>query len=181
MPQPEPWLRGPLAGVSPLVANLIYTFTQAREELGTAVDKLSVDEIWVRPHGLAAVGFHIRHLGGAAERLGCYLTGNVLTAEQLSDLKREDQPGMDGAELLAEMSARLERVEHDVRSMDPATLEQTREVGRGRLPSTAIGLIVHIAEHTQRHLGQAITTAKLVRSLGVSAEASSISRPSPLV
>jgi hypothetical protein len=26
-----------------------------------------------------------------------------------------------------------------------------------------LGLLVHIAEHTQRHLGQAITTAKLVR------------------
>ena len=174
MPQPEPWLRGPLAGVSPLVANLIYTFTQAREELGTAVEGLSVEEIWMRPHGLASVGFHIRHLGGAAERLGCYLRGNLLTAEQLADLKRENQSGMDGVELLAEMSVRLDRVEHYVRSMDPATLEQTKEVGRGRLPSTAIGLIVHIAEHTQRHLGQAITTVKLVRSLRDNAGSTSL-------
>lgn len=165
MPQPEPWLRGPLAGVSPLVANLIYTFTQAREELEAAVEGLSVEEIWLRPHGLASLGFHIRHLGGAAERLGCYLRGNLLTAEQLSDLKREAEPGMDGAGLMAEMSTRLERLEQDVRAMDPATLEGAREVGRGRLPSTAIGLIVHIAEHTQRHLGQAITTVKLLRSL----------------
>ena len=165
MPQPEPWLRGPLAGVSPLVANLVYTFTQAREELGAAVEGLSVEEIWSRPHGLAAVGFHVRHLGGAAERLGCYLRGNLLTEKQLSDLKQEPEPGMDGAALLAEMSARLERVEWDVRAMDPALLAETRQVGRGKLPSTAIGLIVHIAEHTQRHLGQAITTAKLVRSL----------------
>ncbi len=165
MPQPEPWLRGPLAGVSPMVANLVYTFAQAREELDVAVDGLSVEELWLRPHGLAAVGFHIRHLGGAAERLGCYLRGNLLTVGQLSDLKREAEPGMDGVGLIAEMVARLERVEQDVRGMDPATLEEAREVGRGRLPSTAIGLIVHIAEHTQRHLGQAITTAKFVRSL----------------
>ena len=165
MPQPEPWLRGPITGVSPLVSNLIYTFTQAREELEVALEGLSAEEIWRRPHGLAAAGFHIRHLGGAAERLGCYLRGNLLTASQLSDLKREAEPGMDGAALLAEMSARLELVERDIRAMDPATLGEARPVGRGQLPSTAIGLIVHIAEHTQRHLGQAITTVKLVRNL----------------
>jgi uncharacterized damage-inducible protein DinB len=52
-----------------------------------------------------------------------------------------------------------------VRAMDPATLGDARTVGRKRLPTTVIGLLTHIAEHTQRHVGQAIVTAKLAAML----------------
>jgi hypothetical protein len=37
-------------------------------------------------------------------------------------------------------------------------------VGRKKLPTTVIGLIVHLAEHTQRHVGQAVSAAKLARA-----------------
>lgn len=151
--------------MSPLVANLFYTFAQSREELAGALDGLTTTEIWSRPHGLASVGFHIRHMGGAAERLACYLAGSSLSPAQLADLNREPEPGASPGELLDELSARLDRVEKQVREMNPADLNKSREVGRAKLPSTAIGLIVHIAEHTQRHLGQAVTMAKLVRAL----------------
>jgi hypothetical protein len=165
MPLPEPWLRGPLPSVGPLVSNLFYTFVQAREELAAALAGLAAGEIWSRPHGLASVGFHVRHMGGAAERLGCYLLNAPLTAEQLREMKAEAEPGASGDELLTQLEARFESLERDVQAIDPARLEETREVGRARLPSTAIGLIVHIAEHTQRHLGQAVTMAKLVKAL----------------
>jgi hypothetical protein len=42
-------------------------------------------------------------------------------------------------------------------------LPEPREVGRKRLPTTAIGLLTHIAEHTQRHVGQAISASKLAK------------------
>ena len=42
------------------------------------------------------------------------------------------------------------------RAFDPARLAEPRTVGRRRLPTTAIGLLTHTAEHTQRHVGQAI-------------------------
>ena len=163
--QNEPWLRGPVNGVDPLVANLFHTFTQVREELETALDGLTADEIWRRPHGLASFGFHVRHLGGAAERLACYLGGGQLTDGQLRDLRFEAEPGAGGGELLEQLRARLERVESQVKAIDPGQLAEPKEVGRGRLPSTAIGLIVHISEHSQRHLGQAAIMAKLARSL----------------
>ena len=165
MPNPEPWLRGPLPGVNPLVANLFFTFTQAREELSAALTGLSVDEIWSRPFGLASVGFHVRHMGGAAERLGCYVRGGQLTEAQLAELRIESEPGAAAEVLLTQLRERQERLEQEVLAMDPSSFTDPREVGRARLPSTAISLIVHIAEHTQRHLGQAITTAKLVKSL----------------
>jgi uncharacterized damage-inducible protein DinB len=56
--------------------------------------------------------------------------------------------------------------EEYLRTIDPATLRDARGIGRKQLPTTVHGLIVHIAEHTFRHLGQAITTIKLVRALG---------------
>jgi uncharacterized damage-inducible protein DinB len=104
-------------------------------------------------------------MGGAAERLGSYLQGGQLTADQLLEMKAEAETGASGEELLAQLEARFARLEREVQTIDPARLEEPREVGRARLPSTAIGLIVHIAEHTQRHLGQAITMAKLVKAL----------------
>jgi uncharacterized damage-inducible protein DinB len=52
-----------------------------------------------------------------------------------------------------------------IRALDIATLADARSVGRKRLPTTVIGLLTHIAEHTQRHVGQAVVTAKLARAL----------------
>ena len=40
--------------------------------------------------------------------------------------------------------------------------EAVRSVGRDRLRSTVGGLMVHCAEHTQRHVGQMVTTAQVV-------------------
>jgi uncharacterized damage-inducible protein DinB len=56
----------------------------------------------------------------------------------------------------------LDRSASRVRALASADLEAPRVVGKKRLPTTVGGLLVHVAEHTQRHVGQAITTAKLV-------------------
>ena len=34
----------------------------------------------------------------------------------------------------------------------------------GKLPSTKLGLIVHAAEHTQRHVGQLLVTVRVLRA-----------------
>ena len=48
------------------------------------------------------------------------------------------------------------------RALATTGLQASRGVGKKQLPSTVGGLLVHIAEHTQRHVGQAITTSKIV-------------------
>ncbi len=106
MNQPEPWLRGPIPGVSPIVAHLFYSFAQAREELTETLEGLSTEEIWHRPYDLPSVGFHVRHLGGAAERLGSYLQHRKLTDVQLAELRIEGEGGATGVELLAQLSKR---------------------------------------------------------------------------
>jgi hypothetical protein len=85
-----------------------------------------------------------------------------LTAQQLEFLKAEQMPGATLGELLSAIDATLSATEVRLRGLDPASIHESRYIGRKRLPTNVLGLLVHIAEHTQRHLGQAITTAKLV-------------------
>jgi uncharacterized damage-inducible protein DinB len=161
---PEPWLRG-LAGVSPLTGPVLYAFQQAREDLAKYTESLTSEQIWAKPYGLGSVGFHMRHIAGSTDRLMTYLQGRQLTRSELRALESEATPGATREELLAELNAAFERAEIIVRAIDPATLADPREVGRKRLPTTVIGLLTHIAEHTQRHVGQAISAAKLARGL----------------
>jgi hypothetical protein len=159
----EPWLRGPLPGVHPLFCPTLCSYTQAREDLAHWTAELSDAQIWSRPHGLAPVGFHIRHIAGSVERLTAYLKDERLNAEQLDALEHEMQAGPGRAELLRALDDSLQRSEQVILALDPDTLEHPRAVGRKRLPTTVTGLLVHLAEHTQRHVGEAIITAKLAR------------------
>jgi hypothetical protein len=159
---PEAWMRGPVPGIDPLVAPVLYSFQQAREDAARFTEGLTLEEIWAAPHGLASVGFHLRHIAGSTGRLMTYLQGGALSPVQLEELAAEKEPSGPGRdELLALMENAFRNAEAVVRSIDPSTLASPRGVGRKRLPTTVIGLLTHIAEHTQRHIGQAIYAAKL--------------------
>jgi hypothetical protein len=160
---PEPWMRGPIPDVSPLLAPVLYSFQQAREDLARFTEGLSTEQIWARPHGFGPVGFHLRHIAGSVGRLMTYVEGRQLSPEQLAALSAEMEPGPTRDELLSALGAALVKAEEVVRRIDPATLAEPRGVGRKRLPTTVIGLLTHIAEHTQRHVGEAISAAKLAR------------------
>jgi uncharacterized damage-inducible protein DinB len=138
----------------------------AREDLAFHTAGLTPEQVWERPHGLAPLGFHLRHIGGSIERLMTYVDGGQLSEEQLSALKTEMTPGASREELLEQIDRVTAAAESRIRSIDPARLRDPRGVGRKQLPTTVIGLLVHIAEHTQRHVGQAIASAKLVRASG---------------
>jgi len=158
-------MRGPIPGVDPLLAPVLYTFTQAREDLASYTEGLTPDQIWDQPYGLGSLGFHLRHIAGSTARLVTYLEGRQLTDEQLHALKAEKDPGVETRDqLLAAMDAAFAQAEAVVRAIRPETLAHPREIGRKRLPSTVIGLLTHIAEHTQRHVGQAISAARLLKA-----------------
>lgn len=161
--EPEPWLRGPIAGVDPLVAPILYTFQQAREDLAAHTYGLTQAQIWDAPHGFGSLGFHLRHIAGSTDRLFTYLQGRQLTEEQMAALDAEKMETGGRAELLADIDRVFAEAERVVRGLDPGRLSEPRDVGRKQLPTTAIGLLTHIAEHIQRHVGQAISAAKLAR------------------
>ena len=161
----EPWMRGPIDGVSPLIAPVLYAFDHAREDLAKWTAGLAQEQLWATPHGFGSVGFHLRHLAGSTDRLLSYAEGRQLSAGQLVFLKAEHQAGATREELLAAMDASFRRVEQFVRGLDPAASTEFRGIGRKQLPTTVIGILVHIAEHTQRHIGQAISAAKLAKAI----------------
>jgi uncharacterized damage-inducible protein DinB len=161
----EPWMRGPIDNVSPLLAPVLYSFQQAREDLAAHTTGLTLEQTWAKPFGFGSVGFHIRHIAGSVDRLITYLQGRELTGEQLAALKAEAEPGPSIDELLKAMDASFRSAEAIIRAIDVNALTEPRTIGRKQLPTTVNGLLVHIAEHTQRHVGQTISAAKLARAI----------------
>ncbi len=161
---PEPWMRGTINDLNPALAQVLYSFQQAREDIAAFTEGLTAAQMWTKPEGLAPVGFHVRHIAGSVDRLLAYALGRALTAPELEALEREKDPGASREELLLQMDRSFDAAEQKIRLIDPGTFNEPRAVGRKRLPTTLIGLLIHIAEHTQRHVGQAIVTAKLVRA-----------------
>ena len=164
MSEQEPWLRGPIADVNPVLAPVLRSFQQAREDLASHTEALTTEQIWARPYGFGSVGFHIGHITGSVDRLTTYLEQRSLSEQQMTALKNEMEPGASREDLLDDLEAGLSRAEGVIRRVDVLKLCEARTVGRQLLPTTVIGLLIHIAEHTQRHVGQAISAAKLVRA-----------------
>ena len=164
---PEPWLRGPVPGVPLLLQPAAHAFLMAREDVTAALDGITEDELWVEPHGIAALGFHLAHLSGSTDRLLTYARGEALSATQRATLDRErtlteDRPALH--RLLTEWHDRVTAALHQLASTSENDLRAPRLVGRAQLPSTVLGLLFHAAEHASRHTGQIVTTAKLVRA-----------------
>lgn len=85
--------------------------------------------------------------------------------EQLAALRNEWEPGAQGELLFGELERAFMSANERERRLASADWEATRTVGKEQLPATLGGLLVHVADHTRRHVGQAITTAKLVATL----------------
>jgi hypothetical protein len=159
----EPWLRGALAGIPGPVMPLFFSFAQVREELQHHAADFTPHQLWKKIGNTAPVGFHMRHIGGSIDRLLTYLEGAQLSEQQLQSVKQESLGEAGFAEVYGDLDRKLRDAEQRLKTVDVSDLYAPRFVGRKRLESTVLGLLVHIAEHTQRHLGQAVTTAKLVR------------------
>lgn len=165
--QPEVWLRGPIPGVHPTLMPAAHAFQQALEDVERVLAELDPEQIWATPGGAASVGFHARHLAGSTDRLLTYARGEALNEEQRRQLAEEKAlPRSDAATLVAGVREAVERAMRQIRETPPGTLGEARAVGRAGLPTTVLGLIFHAAEHAQRHTGQIITTARIVRGLG---------------
>jgi|SRR5271163_4932173 uncharacterized damage-inducible protein DinB len=159
---PEPWLRGTLTDVAAVQRAVLHALELAKEDLQRWCGSLSDSELNARLDGIASVAFHIRHVARSMDRLLSYAEGKQLDNEQIAALKTELDAGATRSDLFAELDAALERSATRIRRFDMYGLEDARSVGLKRLPTTVGGLLVHVADHTQRHVGQAITTAKIV-------------------
>lgn len=163
---PEPWLRGTLLDVPVVQRGVVHALELAEEDLRRWCGGLSEDQLNARPGGLPPVAFHLRHIARSLDRLLTYAEGRLLGDEQLAALKTEMDSGATREALFAELNSALAEGIRRVRAFDSGALEDARSVGRKQMPTTVGGLLVHVADHTQRHVGQAITTAKFVDAPG---------------
>ena len=167
MSQPEVWLRGPLPDYIDELQPVAHSLLQVREEI-EAVVALAPEKLWARPGGTASIGFHLKHLAGSLDRLLTYAGGRQLSAAQrqaLADEGHSSSPAEQPGTLVREAQSAIDRALNQIRTTPLCTLDEAREVGRDRLPSTVLGLMFHAAEHAQRHSAQIITTAKVIMGL----------------
>src|SRR3954469_1633662 len=166
MANTEWWQRGPSAGVPAILQPVAHILLQVRESVGEIVEPLTERDWNARPAGVASAAFHVRHIAGVIDRLFTYARGHALSPEQFAAIQSEGQEllAADVAAVLDALSSRVDAGVAELRTIDVATLDDFRGVGRAQLPSTVIGCLVHGAEHAMRHVGQLSVTARIVRS-----------------
>lgn len=159
----EPWLRGPVAGIAPVLQPAAHALIMAREDIEALAPTVSTDVLW-RATGAATAGFHALHLAGALDRLFTYARGEGLSDAQKAAARAEAAPrlDLDGAALVAVVNEAVDRALEQLRNTPAESVFDERKVGRAGLPSTVLGLLFHGAEHSTRHSGQFISTVKLL-------------------
>jgi hypothetical protein len=164
--KPEVWLRGPLPNIPPLLQPVAHILMQAQEEVTALMVDFPNHLLWQQPAGCAAPGFHLKHMRGVIDRLFTYAEARLLNPEQLAYLNAE---GLDNGETVEELlngfNQQVDSFLMMIAEIDETTLTDFRGVGRAQLPSTVLGLLVHIAEHTMRHLGQLLVTVRVLKAV----------------
>jgi uncharacterized damage-inducible protein DinB len=159
---PEPWLRGTLSDLPLLQRALLHSLQMAEEDLARWCSDLDDRELHARPFQLPSVAFQLRHIARSLDRFCCYAEGVPLSPEQLQALASEMEDSGSPEVIFSEWEAQLERTRQRLDAIVHQQVDLPVKIGRKGLPTTLAGLLIHAAEHTQRHVGQAITTAKVI-------------------
>jgi hypothetical protein len=147
---------------------VLHALELALDDLTKWTSGLTDAEIHSQPLGLTPIAFHLRHIAGSVNRILTYAEGSELSADQLAMLKAEreddgDKPTLAG--LLAEVEASFSNAANRIRVLATANLDTPRVVGRKQLPTSLGGAMIHVADHTMRHVGLVIATAKTLKAL----------------
>lgn len=165
--QLEVWQRGPLPDITPLLQPVGHALLQALEEVELYVQDFPDTLLWNKVAGLASPGFHLQHLSGVLDRVFTYARGEKLNVLQFAQLESEgkDIPeGLTVSALVDRFSRQVDLAMAQLRSTSPESLTASRGVGRAGIPTTVIGLLVHAAEHTMRHVGQLMVSVKVLKN-----------------
>jgi uncharacterized damage-inducible protein DinB len=170
-PYIEPWLRGTHADVPAAGRAVLHALDLALDDLAKWTEGLTDAEIHSQPLGLTSIAFHLRHIAGATDRILTYAEGEQLSEAQLAKLKSEVKSEQSGggsgtlAVLLLMVKASFRNAGERIRVLATADLNTPRAVGRKKLPTSIGGALIHVADHTQRHVGQVVTTAKVLKAM----------------
>ncbi|HVA88751.1 MAG TPA: DinB family protein [Chloroflexota bacterium] len=164
-PYTEPWLRGTHADVPAAGRAVLHALELAWDDLTKWTAGLTDGEVHTQPFGLNSIAVQLRHIAGSIDRILTYAEGGQLSDQQLASLKAEKSGDESLATLLASVEAALTQAAARVHALAAAELDTPRTVGRKQLPTSLGGALIHVADHTQRHVGQVVTTAKLLKAL----------------
>jgi uncharacterized damage-inducible protein DinB len=164
-PNIEPWLRGTYADVPAVGRAVLHALDLAQDDLTKWIAGLTDAEVHAQPLGLTSVAFHLRHIARSTDRILTYAEGAQLSTEQLAALKAEQSGDESLPTLLAELEASFSSAAARVRVLATADFDTPRGVGRKQLPTSLGGALIHVADHTQRHVGQVVTTTKVLKAL----------------
>jgi uncharacterized damage-inducible protein DinB len=165
-PYTEPWLRDTHTDVPAAGRAILHALELALDDLTKWSAGLIDAEVHAQPLGLSSIAFHLRHIARSTDRILTYAEGGQLSAGQLAALKSELEGKQESlAELLAEVEVSFSDAAGRIRVLATANLDTPRFVGRNQLPTSIGGAMIHVADHTQRHVGQVVTTAKVLKEL----------------
>src|SRR5262245_33970967 len=119
MTNPEPWLCGPLPGISQFTMPAAHALTQSRADLEMHAARLTLAQVWTEPGGAPSVGFHLRHIAGSIDRLLTYTAGRDLTGEQFRFLADERIAGAsptDVTKLIADAQCMIDETINVIRA-----------------------------------------------------------------
>ncbi len=162
--KPEVWLRGPIEKVPAQLMPVAHALLQAREDVSELIN-IDKSVLWERPNGAASVGFHLLHVSGSLDRLMSYAKAKSLTEEQRQALAVEKAGGdssFDAEYLVRNLAKTIDKALQQLQETPEEIIFAERKVGSAGLPSSVLGLLFHAAEHTQRHVGQLMTTLKVI-------------------
>ena len=162
----EVWMRGPIAGLIPLLQPVAHAILQAREEVNIMMVDFPDELIWKKPAGVASVAFHLQHLSGVLDRLFTYANNQILNEDQLEVLGLESDTTqfLTVKGLLTRFNNQVNKALTQLKNIEEKTLLEPRGIGRKQIPTTQLGLFFHAAEHTQRHVGQLLVTIKFLKN-----------------
>jgi hypothetical protein len=153
---PEYWLRGPVAGIPPLLQPVAHALLQSRDEVNALMEGFPAEVLWDRPGGVASPGFHLQHLAGVLAGEGRPSGGGEVSGEMAGgELDR----------LLKRYNRQIDNALLQLTGTPELSLTEPRGVGRARIPSTVGGLLFHAAEHSMRHTGQLLVTVRILQSV----------------
>lgn len=161
-PYLEPWLRGTYTDTPAVARAVLHALDLALDDIAKWTAGLNDAEAHAQPLGLPALSFHLKHIARSVDRILTYAEGGQISAEQLTALKAEQGGEESLAELLAEVEASFSNAAARICTLATANFDTPRFVGRKQLPTSIGGALIHVADHTQRHVGQIVTTAKVL-------------------
>jgi len=164
----EVWQRGPIENIPALLQTVAHALIEVSEEAHSIMEGFPEKLLWERPEGVASPAFHLQHIEGVIDRLFTYARKELLNEKQMDKISMEgnkEKTSLSIHQMLDLLDKRISDAVEELKNVNPNSLTEPRGIGRKQIPTTLIGLYVHAAEHSMRHIGQLLVTVRILKGI----------------